>query len=104
MLSKAVIIGSVYEEPRRLNDNTIVLRVISKTGDHAPRPIVFHVSIGGNLIQEASELKRGDGVLIDASFKTTAQGNPPMHTYPDGQAYVQYEVIAEKIAKLKGIS
>lgn len=104
MLSKAVIIGSVYEAPRRASDNTIVLRVISKTGNHAPRPIVFYVSVSGNLVHEATKLKRGDGVLIDASFKTTPQGNPPMHTYPDGQAFVQYEVIAEKIAKLKGMS
>lgn len=104
MLSKAVIIGSVYEEPRRVSNNTIVLKVISKTGDHSPRPIVFHVSVGGNLLQQVVDLKRGDGVLIDASFKTTPQGNPPMHTYPDGQAYVQYEVFAEKIARLKGIS
>lgn len=104
MLSKAVIIGSVYEEPRRVNENTIVFKVISKTGDHAPRPIIFHVSASAHLAAEFIDLKRGNGVLIDASFKTTPQGNPPLYTYPDGQAYTQYEVIAEKIAKLKGMT
>ncbi len=100
MLSKVVIIGSVYKEPRLLNENTVAFQVISRTGDHAPRPIIFHITAGDKLAEQALELKRGTLVLIDASFKTTAQGNPPLHTYSDGQPYTQYDVIAEKIAIL----
>lgn len=102
MLSKAVIIGSVYKEPRRLDENTVAFQVISRTGDHPPRPIIFHIVASDKLAAQAMELKRENLVLIDASFKTTAQGNPPLHTYSDGQAYTQYDVIAEKIAILPG--
>ena len=101
MLSKVVIVGSVLEAPRRLNETTIVFQVISKTGDHAPRPIVFHVSASDVLAKEFMDLKRGNNVLIDASFKTTPQGNPLLHHYPDGQAYALFDVIAEKITKVK---
>ncbi len=104
MLSKAVIIGSVYEEPRRVSENTIVFRVISRTGDHVPRPIFFLVSASDNLADEFITLKRGNAVLIDASFKTTPQGNPPIHLYPDGHAYTLFEMVAEKITKLKGLA
>ena len=101
MLSKAVIVGSVLEAPRRVNPNTIIFQVISKTGDHAPRPIVFHVSASDALAQEFIDLKRGNAVLIDASFKTTPQGNPALHHFPDGQVYALFDVVAEKITKIK---
>lgn len=104
MLSKAVIIGRVFKEPQPLNERTVAFQVISKTGTHAPRPIIFHVTAHDKLAEKAMALKHGNLVLIDASFKTTDQGNPPLPTYSDGQAYTQYQVIAEKIALTLGIS
>ncbi len=104
MLSKAVIVGSVNKEPQRVNENIIVFQVISRTGNHAPRPIIFHITANGKLAEQAKELKRGNLVLIDASFSTTPQGNPPMHMYSDGQAYTQYDVLAEKIVILPELS
>lgn len=101
MLSKAVIVGSVVEAPRRVNENTIEFKVISKTGDHAPRPIYFYITASGALAEKFIGLKRGSNVLVDATFKTTPQGNPPLHHYPDGQAYTLFDMIAEKIVEIR---
>lgn len=101
MMSRVVIVGSVMKAPQRVDANTIVFQVVSRTGDHVPRPIVFHVSASGTLAQEFFDLKRGNEVLIDASFKTTSHGNPLLHQYPDGKPYVQFDVVAELITKIK---
>lgn len=100
MLSSVVIVGNVYKAPRRVNAMTVVFQVLSRTGDYAPRPIVFHVSASGALTEQALSLKLGIGVFVEASFKTTAQGNPQIHTYPDGEPYARYEVIAETITMI----
>lgn len=101
MLSQVVIIGSITKAPQRVDANTILFQVVSRTGHHVPRPILFHVSANGELAQEFFDLRRGNEVLIEASFKTTPHGNPPLHHYPDGKPYVQFDVIAEVITKIK---
>ncbi len=101
MMSRVLIIGSVMKAPQHVDAKTIVFQVVSKTGDHVSRPIVFHVSASGRLAQEFFDLKRGNEVMIDASFKTTSQGNPVLHRYPDGKPYVQFDVVAEVISKIK---
>lgn len=101
MISKVVIVGSVLKAPNRVDANTIVFQVVSRTGDHAPHPIIFHVSASNSLAREFFDLKRGNEVLIDASLKTTSQGNPLLHHYPDGQPYTQFDVVAETITKIK---
>ncbi|OQY99610.1 MAG: hypothetical protein B6D41_00875 [Chloroflexi bacterium UTCFX4] len=101
MISRIVIVGSVLKAPKSVNADTIHFQVVARTGDHAPRPIIFHISASGSLAREFFDLKRGDQVLIDASFTTTSQGNPPLHYYPDGRAYTQFDVVAESISKIK---
>ena len=103
MLSKVIIVGSVYAEPRRVNENTVTFQMISKTGN-PPRPITFHVTANGKIGEQAMNLKRGNTILIDAALKTTAQGNPLIYFYSDGQPYTQYDVVAEKIVIQLGLS
>lgn len=103
MLTKVIIVGSVYAEPQRVNVNTVTFQVISKTGTHQPRPITFHVTANGTLGEQAMNLKRGNTILVDASLKTTAQGNPLIYAYSDGQPYTQYDVLAERIVIQLGL-
>lgn len=104
MICKFVIIGKIHETPQRIDEHSIVFRVIAKVGTFEPRPIIVTVTAYDNLAKRFFDLKRGAQVMVDGEPRTTRQGNPIPHFYSDGQPYALYEVTAKNIFRIKSLA
>lgn len=103
MICRFVVIGTIHETPRILNEGSIVFRILSQVGMFEPHPIVVTVTAHDALAKQFADLKRGAQVMVDGEPKVTARGEPAIHYYTDGKPYAQYEITAKSILRIKSL-